>query len=512
MSIDLLTDEGLAEYINSIDERLLQFPEGRRKVTKYDPLAFALLYLSKHLRSSQTGGKVTFSDLHVQLIEDAKMWALPPLGPRAHRDAYIAPRESGKSTWLFLILPLWAAAHGHVKFIAAFAHTAMQAQTHLTTFKNELENNDLLRQDFPELCTPSIRIRGVTVGDTQREYRSASGFTFMARGIDNGVLGMKVDEFRPDLIIGDDVEPDESSYSAYKMQKRLTTFLDAILPLNEFARVILTGTVTMPGSIIHQLVRSVQNPADTEQWIKDANFRVHYCAPIVVDLLTGAERSIWPAKWTLEYLNSIRHGRDYKKNFANDPMGLDGDLWRDTTFIYRRIECVRYLLSIDPAMTTRRTSDPTGLAIIGYRPPERTPDGVIPSLCSVEYAAEARKVGADLRNEVLQLLTLYPQIGRVLVESNQGGDHWGAILHNLPVGLETKANTIKKEVRAAKVHNYYERRRVFHAKKLNAAEEQMVAFPKAPHDDMVDAIGTGILYFFEPDLKKKARTESIAYV
>src|SRR3954467_11684891 len=93
------------------------YPASRRAATEDDPLLFALTYLSHHLRSEATGNKVTFSQVHVDWAEYAKTWIAGPGKPQENRDAYIAPRETGKSTWHFLILPLWAAAHGHVKFI-----------------------------------------------------------------------------------------------------------------------------------------------------------------------------------------------------------------------------------------------------------------------------------------------------------------------------------------------------------------------------------------------------------
>lgn len=219
---------------------------GRQAASYGDPLAFALIYLPHHLRNDE--GKITLSSVHVEWAKIGRRW----LKPGAKRDAIIAPRSMGKSTWFFLILPTWAAAHGHATFVAAFANSATQAETHLLTFKRELDTNALLRVDFPELVGARMR-RGRPVADSQDMYIARSGLTFVARGADTGNLGLKVDERRPDLIILDDLEPGESSYSAYLAEKRLTTLLDDILPLNFAAKVALVGTTVMSGSIVDQL-------------------------------------------------------------------------------------------------------------------------------------------------------------------------------------------------------------------------------------------------------------------
>jgi phage terminase large subunit-like protein len=171
-------------------------------------------------------------------------------------------------------------------------------------------------------------------------------------------------------------------------------------------------------------------------------------------------------------------------------MGSDGGYWTVDDFRYGEVDGVTgQLLSIDPTVTTKTRSDLSGLAVISYIP-GRT--GVEPR-CVVEECIEVRKTGAALRDHVLRLLDQWPGVRMVLVETNQGGENWADILHSLPVKLVTLHNTVPKEVRAANVLNHYQRGRVYHARRLVRLEEQMVSFPKAPHDDMVDAVGNGIL-------------------
>jgi hypothetical protein len=310
-------------------------PSQRRAATKHDPLLFAYLYLPHHLRSEETGDKITLSAVHKAWADHAEEWTGGLGGPQEHRDVFVAPRGMGKSTWHFLLLPMWAAAHGHVKFIAAFADSATQAETHLQTFRHELDSNTTLRKDYPELVRPAVRgrrsttqgsdaeaMKGTLLADNRGMLMAASGFVFAARGIDSGNLGMKVGNRRPDLLILDDVEPGEDGYSAEQVKKRLGTIRDVIFPLNINARVVIVGTTTMPGSIIHQLVRAVRG-GEKEPWIAEENVTVHYHAPFITHD-DGRETSVWPGRWSTEFLNSIRHTRTFAKNYANDPRGYDG--------------------------------------------------------------------------------------------------------------------------------------------------------------------------------------------
>jgi hypothetical protein len=390
---------------------LLKTAKGRIALTKYDPLLFAVLYLRHHLSGKETGGKVTFNDLHLELFRQARLWTIPAEKPRQYRDAYIAPRESGKSTLLFLVLPLWAAAHGHIRFCVAFADSGTQAETHLSSFKTELESNNKLRADFPDLCTVATRRKGYNVADNRNMLHTAAGFVFAARGIDSGNLGLKVGDTRPDLIVMDDVEPGESSYSAYLAAKRLTTIIDVILPLSEFARVVLVGTVTMLNSIVHQLVQSGMNPDKAPSWISEENFRVHHFNAIIVRP-DGTERSVWPAKWTIEYLSKIRHTRSYRKNFANDPSGNEYALLTPQVLLERRhlhyaAKPLKVAVAVDPSGGGRDTAGIIG-GFLGD-------DGRV-------YWTHDRTIAGPVEKWAKRVVVLAYEIGaeRIFVEQNYG--------------------------------------------------------------------------------------------
>ncbi|MFF4346799.1 hypothetical protein [Streptomyces sp. NPDC001530] len=497
-------------WVASIDVRLLdgspQYRDARIEATRLDPLLFAVLYCLHHLRDPE--GRVTFADAHLEWVRLARQWAIPPAAPMEQRDAFLAPRDTGKSTWMLFILPLWAAAHGHVKFAAVFADSGPQAEMHLGTFRKEVDENAALRRDFPKLCTAGRRPSGASESDAKHMVIRQNGFVFAAKGIDSSSLGMKVGERRPDLLLLDDVEPDESSYSAYQADKRLKTVTDAILPLNIYARVVLSGTVTMPGSITHQLVKWGKGErTEGNAWVGEQQFRVHHHLPVIADDF-GRERSMWPSKWPLSFLKQIEHTRSYRKNYLNDPMAADGAYWSEDDFTYGAFPTARTYLSVDGAVTTKKTSDFTGLSVVGWAPANSTH----PARCLVKFAQAVKLKGKPLRARVLQILESFPEIGAILVESNQGGDLWLEVFHDLPVKVVTFSNSEKKETRAERLLNLYQLipARVMHAEPLPALEEQMVAFPKAPNDDLVDTVGNAVLRFLKPPSKPRAAVRSVS--
>ena len=482
-----------AAYLARHDARLLATPEGRRVLTKLDPKLFAIVYFGRHLKSPDTGGEITFSEFHAALCADALRWTVPNARPKQSRTAYVAPRASGKSTWLFLIVPIWMAAHGHTKFAACFADSASQAETHLQTLRGEFTSNQLLRKDFPELCRPARRAgAGSKLADNRMMIQQENGFTCTARGIDSSVLGMKVGDQRPTFILLDDAESGESMYSEGQAEKRLTTIVDDVLPLNEFAHVAWSGTVTMPESLTHQLTKTVTHPHDeVPQWILDENFRCRYF-PAILANDDGTERSLWPEKWPVAWLQGERHKRSFRKNFQNDPLGIDGEYWTVDDITYGDLEAAtRTCLWIDPAVTTKRTSDQTGLAVVSWSPSEKR--------CCVRYVEGVRLSGEALRAKVLRILERFPEIKRIFIEGNQGADAWLSVFHDVPCRIEIRHTGESKEIRAARTLTHYQSSppRVVHSGRFFEAEGQLVAFPRGGHDDQMDAIMGGVGVFLD---------------
>ena len=487
---------------------LLSKREGRVALTKHDPLLFAYIYLRHHI-TNPADGSVTVAQFHLDLVEYSKTWTGALGKPKEFRDAFIAPRQSGKTTWLFLILPMWAAAHGHKSYIAAFADSSTQAEGHLLTFKQELQVNEALRADFPDLCEPK---RGQSmVGRyllwNRSEIAMQNGFSFMVRGADTASLGMKMGEKRPEVLLFDDIEGGESNYSALEARKRLETLTADLFALNYWARVCIIGTTTMPNSIIDQIRKVGEVQAkygdDRDQldpdlrWVLDQNVNVHYYPAILNE--GEDEQSFWPEVWTMDSLNEMRHTRDFAKNMMNRPVSLDGGYWADDDIVVDQGDYTRTIVSVDPAVTTAKASDYTGLAVVS-----KGADGRV----YVRHASQVKLASEALLEAVSDLCTKF-DAKVVYVESNQGGDLWKQVFSGVPAKLRTMRNTEKKEIRAGQAFDFYKKDKVRHAASFPMLEEQMYNFPKVKNDDILDAVVSGVLYFLR---KKQGGSVSAAQI
>lgn len=484
------------------DPRLLNVSEGRRLLTKNNPMLFAAVYLPHKL--SQPGAplsSISLNQFHIDMCEYAKTWTIPMenMKPREHRDCFIAPRMVGKSTWVFHILPIWAAAHGHRKYIVAFSDSEDQAMGWLRNFKMELDTNDLLKEDFPDLVdTMNRSVSGKAYMDNRNATQRANGFIFQAKGVDSAILGANIGGLRPQVILFDDIEPPEANYGPTDLKKRKSTILTTHFYLNTYANVVFVGTTTMPNSLIDQM-RKVgdawdeydgdpslfSSSLDPElQWVAKENIKTHYYPAIVQDE-DGNEESLWPEAWPIEQWDDVRGTREFAMNMMNRPISGEEGYWQDNDILIDNTDFGNTVLSVDPAVTTARRSDYTAFTVLS-----RGRDGKV-------YVRHSEQIKADsdtIKAKAKELAQTYG-VGVILVETNQGGDLWKQVFKDTGYRVRFLNQRIKKEVRIAQAADYYKKGRVVHTKHFPALEEQMLAYPKVQHDDLVDSAATGILYF-----------------
>jgi phage terminase large subunit-like protein len=493
----LLSPLAVGEWAGDRWEPLYTLDGGyRRRITRRSPLRFALVYLSRHLASDETGGVLSFSPMHVDMARAALTWNV--VG--GVRDAWIAPRGGTKSTWM-LILVLWALAHRHRWFALLYSDTTDQIKIQMGDIRLELETNERLQLDFPHLI-PARTGRRTT--DSALTVIGRGGSAIAARGMDARSLGIKVAGNRPDLIWLDDLEPDEANYSDEARRKRLATIGQVILPMNERAAVAWSGTVTRYGSLLHAMVQSAAGVDDPEPWIAGAGWRVHHYPALTQSFAgeTESERSIWPARWKTAWLQDLREREpsNFLLNYQGTPLPPGGEHWSSRSFRYRAWPVARRIVHVDPAVTVSERSDETAVCVVGDiagRPGHHV----------VEYCRGRRVTGSGLRTWLVRLLRENPDIVTVVLEENAGGD-WSETLTRprvdgidpWPAGVRLvlyRASEAKRD-RLHTLEGRYERAEIWHTRVLPDLERQMIRYPHVAHDDLVDTIAGGVAYLRDP--------------
>lgn len=451
--------------------------EYRKSITRDDPLLFAITYFGHYLRGP--GGDMSFNPLHLALCESAKSWH-----GGDQRDAWVAPREGGKSVWLFVVLPLWALAHGHRRFFLAFSATRAQANGHLANLRAELKNNRRLIADFPEL-TP-------TRGQNSADFVVAiGGAAVAARGMTETSLGARSGEQRPDLIVGDDMEPPEADYGPDTRENTLSRLVNAILPMNTRAAVAITGTVVTYGSVMHDVVLAALAQRH-DAWLENEGFSAHYFPAIQVDE-HGVETSLWPQRWSLEWLQERRSTASYALNYDNNPSPKGSQVYWTTEAIRydSRVPVVRRVVYVDPATTTKASSDYTAIVMIGV---DASGQRVV-----VEHAVAGHWDGGEIREQIWDLKRAHQRsVGELVLEVNQGGEAWRRAIAPLPPAVSFREihSSQEKGSRIRDAAEDYRRFAVVHAHVLPALEAQMLAYPRVRNDDLVDALAGALAHVF----------------
>jgi hypothetical protein len=477
-------------------------PEYRRTITRYDPVLFALVYLSRHLRSRETGGRTSLAGLHLALSNMLRTWQRTgPAGGTRHAAA--APRGAAKSTWALLIGPMWALAHGHRTFVHGWSDNSDQIQVHRATFRSEIAGNELLQLDYPDLLPARTRGRS----DTARLYVARSGAAYAVAGIRSNSLGIKIEDRRPDTLVLDDVERDEVLYSPTARRKVLALIQNSILPMNEQAAVLLVGSTTGGYGSLMAAVADAGRGAEPEQWITDTGFRCRVF-PALVTGPDGMPASFWPERYSLDYLRSISHTRDYALNFDLRPPMPGGRHWTAATFRYGRRPVVGPLaLFIDPAPTASESSDYTAMAIGGL-----TDTGT----AAILFCRAWHLTGTGIRERAAMLCRANPRIREVFVERNVG---WARDVLE-PVDPRTRARSplapgVRVRTYLARGHkgsaeqagrittllDEYERGHVEHYERLSEYETQAQQWPETEggHDDMLDVAEALVRYLLHPE-------------
>ena len=155
--------------------------------------------------------------------------------------------------------------------------------------------------------------------------------------------------------------------------------------------------------------------------------------------------------------------------------------WIDENRVKKAPELVRVVTGVDPATTSSKTSDFTGIAVAG-----KGVDGEF-------YVLSVQQYKLSPHGWASKALDAHQQFGgdRIIAETNNGGDMVITTIQGVDRNAPVKKIVASrgKAVRAEPIAAMYEQGKVHHVGEHPDAESQMCNFPVATeNDDMVDAL------------------------
>ena len=317
---------------------------------------------------------------HLKVIEKIETAVL-----RGGLFALAMPRGSGKST-LAETAAIWSMVYGHREFVTLIGATESAALEMLDSIKTELEVNENLAADFPEVCYPIEQLEGIAnrcAGQLYHGERTriiwtsneivlptikdskASGIIVRVAGITGRVRGMKYKRadgrsVRPSLVIIDDPQTSESAGSLEQTRKRVRVLAGDILGLagpGQKISGIMPCTIIRPGDMADIILNRNTHPdwngertkmvykfpknmklweeyADirSEALRTDGNFdaATEFYKAHRAEMDEGAEVS-WEARFNHDEISALQHAMNLKlqdetafqAEYQNDPLPED---------------------------------------------------------------------------------------------------------------------------------------------------------------------------------------------
>jgi hypothetical protein len=449
-----------------------------------EPLIWGKVYFPNHFR-------IKSPPFHYNIIQQALLNRFLGIA---------APRESSKSTLVSFLYATHQICFRKRRFIVMVSNTYSKAAETLSNIKKEFRDNAALKQDYP------ITITRDSEGDSI--FRWGDGFEtrVLCKGAEQigSIRGEKFGAYRPDLIIGDDIEDDEMVRNPDRRRDLKELIDEALIPAgdHQLCQYIFIGTILHDDSFMSKIVNKAFYPEYK---------KLLYRAKVIQT--DGSYKSIWFEKWTLNYLEQIEKDKPdvFAKEYQNDPVSGANQVFFKEDFRYWRRDSDKYVLfdennkiismgsfkdcksaiAIDLAWSERRTAD-DNVIMGGLLTPEY-------DLLIYSYIAQK-----GLRPEFINdyIFSLHTRLKALT------GDY-------TPLGMEKAMREavakydLEKEMRKRKhfitikpidwetdkikritsaLLSRYKQHSIFHMAGQGDLENQLLRFPSGVHDDLPDGL------------------------
>ena len=397
--------------------------------------------------------------------------------PAIQLAAIAAPRGTGKTSIISLAFPARHIIFRHSKSILMISATENSALLQSDNLKTALQYN----QDIVTLFG-SIKPRSRDTAFAKGCWETPSGISILARGSGQQTRGLIKGNFRPDLIIIDDLEDPQEQISDESRAKIERWFWDDIYFLPDKGKpykIILLGTITHPNCLLQKLL-------DNPSW-----------NGVRLELFDDNRKSLWPeyqsdAQIQAEYEQFEREGKLdlLYMNWRNIPVAKETAKFKPEYFKYYEEETERSkftesVVIIDPAKTLNITSDDTAIVVIGLTPTggiyvrdvmsgKFAPDQIYELAFDACEKYHCRVIGIEVTS--LNAFITYPIKDAML----RRGRYYE---------IEELKPWASKEERVGQLESFYRRGLIFHNKTATVKlESRLLSYPRPKLWDCMDAL------------------------
>ncbi|MDD5044188.1 MAG: phage terminase large subunit [Candidatus Omnitrophica bacterium] len=237
------------DKLKACKERLSKI---RKEVLSKDFLSFRRYYFPHY-------NKYPDSKMHRELSEILGKITTE----RGSKVAIAAPRGSAKSTLVSLQYVIYCICFKLEEFIVIVSHTQEQAANFLDDIKKEFETNPFLQQDFPSVCEFGSKLDPPRW--TKKEILTSNKIKVIALGTGQQIRGRRNREFRPSLIILDDIESGDCFQNPQGQEHLFAWLTKSVLKSGSGkTNVVYVGTIHH----YHSLLAQFTHPDLCPGWIK----------------------------------------------------------------------------------------------------------------------------------------------------------------------------------------------------------------------------------------------------
>lgn len=418
--------------------------------------------------------------------------------------AVAAPRGHAKSTAGTISYGLAMLLFRECKHLLILSDTEAQAASFVGAMKNKISDS----KDLQDLFDIKLNAKGEVdfIKDSETEiivqFNDGHQFRVLAKGAEQKLRGLLWRDTRPDLVIVDDLENDELVMNKDRRDKLRRWFNSALIPaISKSGRIRMWGTILHMDSLLENMMPPPNDKLTVREGLKTYSKRTKRMWKSVKYRAHDEKMQefLWPDRFSKEHFqtlmaearaNGLLDG--YSQEYLNEPID-DSVAYFKLRDLQDRTEKdkekrLRYYITIDPAISEETTADYSVFLIAGVDEDKllhvvnvirerldgrdivdlilalhRTYD---PAAIGIEEVHISKAIGPFLREEMIKQNT-FPTI----IPMKHGGKD------KIQRARSIQARIRARGVRFAKEEDWYP-----------LFEEELIKFPRARHDDQVDAL------------------------